>query len=78
MDASEWVTDSNDALELRLARAQEDSDALNGEEAQTVEPFGPTFTYPIFGEQEKIYGYKGLQIKVGATLSIAIQRLIGM
>lgn len=29
-----------------------------------VEPFHPTFTYPIFGDKEKIFGYKQLQIEV--------------
>ena len=26
--------------------------------------FHPTFTYPIFGTQERIFGYKGLNIDV--------------
>lgn len=29
-----------------------------------IEPFHPDFTYPIFGDQEKIFGYKGLDIKL--------------
>lgn len=29
---------------------------------ETVATFGPNFTYPIFGEQEQIFGYKGLKI----------------
>ena len=33
-------------------------------EARALLPFGPAFTYPIFGEKEKIYGYKGLQVEV--------------
>lgn len=32
-------------------------------------PFNPTFTYPIFGEKEKIYGYKNLQIEVSIVVS---------
>ena len=78
----EWLCDSNEALELNLGgfhspsrlsakqklkvRAPEDYDALEGEELATVEPFSPTFTYPIFGEQEKIFGYKGLNINVSS------------
>lgn len=46
-------------------RALEDADALSGEEElAAIEPFHPDFTYPIFGEQEKIFGYRGLDIKV--------------
>lgn len=33
-------------------------------EARALLPFQPTFTYPIFGEKEMIYGYKNLQIEV--------------
>lgn len=33
-------------------------------EARALLPFNPAFTYPIFGEKEKIYGYKGLQVEV--------------
>lgn len=28
------------------------------------EPFNPAFTYPIFGEAEKIFGYKDLQLNL--------------
>ena len=31
---------------------------------QTIEEFSPTFTYPIFGEAEQIFGYKGLDIGI--------------
>jgi histone acetyltransferase 1 len=37
---------------------------LEDEELQTIEPFHPSFTYPIFGDQEKIYGYEGLSINL--------------
>lgn len=30
----------------------------------TTYDFAPTFTYPIFGEQEIIYGYRDLVIKL--------------
>ncbi|GMK58592.1 hypothetical protein CspeluHIS016_0600340 [Cutaneotrichosporon spelunceum] len=63
MSDEDWVTDSNEALELKLVRAEED-DALVGADRATVEPFHPTFTYPIFGDQEKIFGYRDLSIKL--------------
>lgn len=31
---------------------------------QTVEEFSPKFTYPIFGDAEQIFGYKGLDIGI--------------
>lgn len=44
-------------------RSSEDAEALGDDDA-AIQPFHPDFTYPIFGEQEKIFGYKGLDIKV--------------
>ncbi|EJT46988.1 hypothetical protein A1Q1_04231 [Trichosporon asahii var. asahii CBS 2479] len=57
-----WVTNSNEALNLQLA--EEDAEQLHGEDRVVIEPFHPDFTYPIFGDQEKIFGYKGLDIKL--------------
>lgn len=45
-------------------RAPEDADVLVDDELATQEPFNPAFTYPIFGEQEKIFGYQNLDVKV--------------
>nr|GAT53690.1 histone acetyltransferase type B catalytic subunit [Mycena chlorophos] len=53
---SEWTCDSNQALTLSLVRAQEDA------QAEESKPFHPRFTYPIYGDDEKIYGYEGLVI----------------
>ncbi|KAJ7581507.1 histone acetyltransferase type B catalytic subunit [Mycena floridula] len=57
---AEWTSDANDALTLSLVRASADKDSLIDDE--TYEEFHPTFTYPIFGEEEKIYGYNDLVI----------------
>ena len=46
------------------ARSLDDDDALRHKERALIKPFSPTFTYPIFGEKEKIFGYKGLNIQV--------------
>ncbi|KAF5372875.1 hypothetical protein D9758_001551 [Tetrapyrgos nigripes] len=56
---AEWTTDSNACFNISLVRAQEDQKALAEEESYV---FNPAFTYPIFGEDEKIYGYNGLTI----------------
>ncbi|KAH0830345.1 acyl-CoA N-acyltransferase [Lanmaoa asiatica] len=55
-----WTVDSNEALVLSLVRAQEDKQVLGDNES--FEEFHPTFTYPIYGEDEKIYGYQDLVI----------------
>jgi histone acetyltransferase 1 len=34
---------------------------------KVLEPFHPTFTYPIFGDKEVIFGYKGLKVRVSQT-----------
>jgi histone acetyltransferase 1 len=51
--------------ELTVVRCPEDQDALKGTELKTIKPFSPEFTYPLFGEQEKVFGYQGLDIQVG-------------
>ncbi|KAI0093745.1 histone acetyltransferase type B catalytic subunit [Irpex rosettiformis] len=58
--SSDWAIDSNEALHLSLVRAQEEKAVLSKNEV--YEDFRPTFTYPIYGEDEKIYGYKDLAI----------------
>ncbi|CDR45247.1 CYFA0S17e00628g1_1 [Cyberlindnera fabianii] len=45
-----WTVSSNEALTLNIADS-------TGHTA-----FHPTFTYPIFGDSEQIFGYKGLSI----------------
>jgi histone acetyltransferase 1 len=29
-----------------------------------IETFGPKFTYPIFGEEERIFGYQNLKVQL--------------
>ena len=48
----EWAVDSNEALQLTLV----------GPLASNPLSFRADFTYPIFGEAETIYGYKGLSL----------------
>ncbi|GJE87946.1 histone acetyltransferase type B [Phanerochaete sordida] len=55
----DWTTDSNDALTISLVRSEKDK--LTAEDTNLVE-FHPTFTYPIYGTDEKLYGYKDLLI----------------
>ncbi|KAJ3568423.1 hypothetical protein NP233_g5719 [Leucocoprinus birnbaumii] len=56
----DWTADSNEALTLSLVRSKADQEALG--EDESYEEFHPTFTYPIYGDDEKIYGYKDLLI----------------
>lgn len=36
---------------------------MNGD-YKTINQFNPTFTYAIFGDEESIFGYKGLKINL--------------
>lgn len=49
-----WTSNSTTATTLHLVGSPHGTDA----------PFHPTFTYPIFGEAETIYGYSGLSINL--------------
>ncbi|KAF7504750.1 hypothetical protein GJ744_001751 [Endocarpon pusillum] len=51
----EWSSDANEAVSIELVEA--DANAL-----RTLHRFHPKFTYPIFGEEERIFGYKALDI----------------
>lgn len=51
-DPGDWAIDSNEALQL----------ALFSPLASSSLTFHPDYTYPIFGDAETIYGYKGLRI----------------
>ncbi|KAI5454777.1 histone acetyltransferase 1 [Naganishia albida] len=64
----EWVADANQAVSLRLVRDPKDESykdivGINGDR-KVLEPFHPTFTYPIFGDKEVIFGYKGLKVRI--------------
>ncbi|CAD0042325.1 unnamed protein product, partial [Aureobasidium pullulans] len=54
------VEDSNDALHISLYRGD-----------KVVSDFGPACTYPIFGEEEVVFGYRGLDM----SLSLAAHNL---
>ncbi|ODA80036.1 hypothetical protein RJ55_02994 [Drechmeria coniospora] len=54
-DLQEWFEDSNEALSISLV-----SPTSSG--VTTVATFHPRFTYSIFGDDEKIFGYKDLKI----------------
>ncbi|KAJ7632131.1 histone acetyltransferase type B catalytic subunit [Roridomyces roridus] len=70
---AEWTSDANQALTLSLVRAPEDEQVLGEEESYT--DFHPAFTYPIFGEDEKIYGYTDLVIDLRFASSSLVQFL---
>ncbi|PPQ70918.1 hypothetical protein CVT24_009980 [Panaeolus cyanescens] len=64
---AEWTADSNEAVTLSLVRAEKDQEVLGDEEAEAYQEFHPPFTYPIYGEDEKIYGYQDLVIDLRFT-----------
>jgi histone acetyltransferase 1 len=55
--SEQWSSDANEAVHISIVRP-----GPHG--LQTLHEFHPTFTYPIFGEEERIFGYKGLHIDV--------------
>jgi histone acetyltransferase 1 len=55
--SEQWSSDANEAVQISIVR-------LGPHGLQTLHEFHPTFTYPIFGEEERIFGYKGLHIDV--------------
>lgn len=56
-DLEEWLQDANDAFSISLV-----SPSKSG--LSTIATFQPKFTYSIFGEEEKIFGYKDLKIQL--------------
>ncbi|KDR81878.1 hypothetical protein GALMADRAFT_90297 [Galerina marginata CBS 339.88] len=62
---TDWTSDANDALILSLVRSSKDKEVLGEDEA--YEEFNPSFTYPIYGEDEKIYGYRDIVIDLRFT-----------
>ncbi|KAH7328506.1 putative histone acetyltransferase type b catalytic subunit [Stachybotrys elegans] len=56
-DVEEWMTSSNDALSITLV-------APSASGLRPIGTFHPKFTYSIFGEEEKIFGYKDLKVNL--------------
>lgn len=51
---NEWSTNSNDCFDINLVRG-------DGTEHAS---FSPAFTYPVYGEEEAVFGYQGLAINL--------------
>lgn len=45
-------------------RGKADVRQLDEEEINLIDDFAPSFVYPIFGQEELIFGYTGLEIQV--------------
>ncbi|KAL3462968.1 acyl-CoA N-acyltransferase [Aspergillus heterothallicus] len=54
---SEWSCDANDAVQITIIQP-------DPQKPKTLSSFHPQFTYPIFGDDERIFGYKGLIIRL--------------
>lgn len=50
-------SNSNQAVEISIVQPGQES-------PKTLSTFHPRFTYPIFGDQESIFGYQGLRIGI--------------
>ncbi|KAI1844695.1 hypothetical protein JX266_009151 [Neoarthrinium moseri] len=58
----EWTADANDAVTISLVQPTESG-------PKKIESFNPKFTYAIFGEEERIFGYKGLRVNLSYNAS---------
>ena len=56
INAEDWSVDSVEAMSLSL------HDPKTGDAVESDIP--PVFTYPLYGESQAIYGYKGLKIRI--------------
>ncbi|KAF2180730.1 histone acetyltransferase type B [Zopfia rhizophila CBS 207.26] len=56
---AEFITDSNECFNINLVRP---SSGAGKPQRILDEPFHPDFTYPIYGEEQKIIGYSNLDI----------------
>ncbi|KAF2477405.1 histone acetyltransferase type B [Lindgomyces ingoldianus] len=56
---AEWLTNSNECFHINLVRP---AGAKDKQKRILEEPFHPSFTYEIFGNEEKIIGYKDPKI----------------
>lgn len=54
----EWTVKANDVLGISLVSKSDEG------LPRTIGHFRPTWTYPIVGDDETIYGYKGLKISL--------------
>ena len=54
-------TNANEALGISFVQAGSSSGG-GGSALTTLSTFHPRFTYPIFGDEERIFGYWGLKI----------------
>ncbi|KAI2613283.1 acyl-CoA N-acyltransferase [Hypoxylon sp. NC1633] len=56
-DGDDWTVDANEALTISLVRP-------SSRGIEKAESFKPKFTYAIFGEEERIFGYKSLKVNL--------------
>ncbi|KAL9634749.1 MAG: hypothetical protein Q9204_002870 [Flavoplaca sp. TL-2023a] len=56
-EQDEWSSNANEALNISFVQAGQQSPVK-------LSTFHPKFTYPIFGEEECIFGYQGLNITI--------------
>lgn len=58
---------ANDAIEMRLVRSQTDLEDDNSKSGPETQSFNPEFTHQLFGQNENIFGYKDLKVKIYYT-----------
>ncbi|RGP76529.1 histone acetyltransferase type b catalytic subunit [Fusarium sporotrichioides] len=56
-DVTQWLSDANEVIHISLVSPSESG-------LQHVATFNPRHTYSIFGDEEKIFGYKDLKVNL--------------
>ncbi|KAF6215715.1 hypothetical protein GE061_000046 [Apolygus lucorum] len=62
-----FVTDANEAVFFKLIRSESDLRTEDPNSLNDTKVFHPAMCHQIFGEEEKIYGYKNLKISIYYT-----------
>ncbi|MCJ1289819.1 histone acetyltransferase 1 [Xylographa carneopallida] len=53
----EWSSNANEAIQISIVQP-------GAESPKAISTFHPQFTYSVFGDEERIFGYQGLAIKL--------------
>jgi hypothetical protein len=62
LDASTEKEDTDSPSRKRMRKDGDEEDAVEEEPSSAI--FHPDFTYPLYGEEEKLFGFQGLDVKV--------------
>ncbi|KAJ1929863.1 histone acetyltransferase 1 [Tieghemiomyces parasiticus] len=62
LDYDTWVADANEALQFHLVDTNQLAEHDATDVLEAAPGFSPDYTYPLFGEKEKIFGFRDLAV----------------